>query len=257
VVLAEYVWATGVIAVTADGVGSATGARATVLAETGPNGGKLVRLEAWGTADNAGNGGQVRIFPAGVTVNDEAAILHHAQHEDGTVATSPIVTTTGAGTRNAEAFSADFVHAPQAMTIYASLIERGNSGTAGVLQIGTATGAGDARIGLNMSSSTYRATYNNGSGADATAAPSASPAVGQPFELMATIDGAGNLEFTQVIDGGAPEVESSATGDALPAAWGSALIHFNATGTSNVGLMAARSIKVALGVHSLALMRLA
>jgi len=180
----------------------------------------------------------------------------YMQLEDDTpAATTYVSTTTVAVARGAEAFSAPFVHAPQAMTIYAKLIERGNSGTAGVLQIGTATGAGDARIGLQFSSSAYRAIYNNGSGANQTVSPSASPSVGQPFELMATIDEAGNLEFTQVIDDGAPEVETNATGDALPAAWQSLLIHLNATGTSNVGLMAGEAIKIVGSVKTLAEMR--
>jgi hypothetical protein len=74
----------------------------------GPNGGKLWRVELTATG-TAGNTRGVRVYPTGTTLNTDAAIIHHVQHEEALNASSPIVTGASSVTRAADfaGFSGD------------------------------------------------------------------------------------------------------------------------------------------------------
>lgn len=149
------------------------------------------------------------------------------------------------------------VHVPHdELTLYASLVERGNTGTAGVVQAGTLTGASDPRFGLMMSSSTYRGIWNNGvAGLATTPAPSAAPSAGNPFELLVSVSADGTVRFGQVIDGGAPEFAEASGGAVAGGSTLATVIHLNATGATNVGVGMFMAVKLARGVHSFGAMR--
>lgn len=154
---------------------------------------------------------------------------------------------------SAESETCEVVHSAlqEELTLYASLVEQGNSGTAGVAQLGTATGASDARFALSMVSGTYRGLFNNGSGLSTTSAPSAAPSTSDPFELCASIAADGTLRFHQRIDGGSVETEQAAAGAPTGGSFDSNRLHFNATGLTNVGAAFFRSLILARGRHSL------
>lgn len=124
VVLATYTWATGAIVVNGSGAGTADGARARTLAEFGPNNGKVVRLEVYATPSGAGlpNGGDFFIYPVGSAASTLSAILHHAQHETGVIATDPIVTDGSSKTRPGELLYVPVPLVPVAMTVMADII---------------------------------------------------------------------------------------------------------------------------------------
>lgn len=153
-----------------------------------------------------------------------------------------------------EAFSVPCAVAQEPLTLYTSIEERGNSGTAGVVQIGTLTGATDPRLALAMVSSTYRGLWNAGSGLTTTPAPSVAPSVSDVIELMVTVAADGSVRFGQSINGATPEFEVTA-GSAPSGGLLGSVIHLNATGTTNVGLGLFRAVKLARGVHGFDAMR--
>lgn len=155
-----------------------------------------------------------------------------------------------------EAFSVP-VHVPHdELTLYASLVEQGNTGTAGVVQVGTLTGASDPRFGLLMQDATYRGIWNNGvAGLATTPAPSEAPGIGNPFELLVSVASDGTVRFGQVIDGGTPEFEEASGGATAGGSTLATVVHLNATGTTNVGLGLFMAVKLARGRHSFDAMR--
>lgn len=254
---AVYDWSTGVISVVDSSVGSATGARARTLRAVGPNGGKLVRVEVYGVADNPGNTGSVFLYPTGTSANANNAFVHHMQHEDGSVATSPIVTSGSAVTRNNETMYATFASAPQAMTVYAQFREIGSASDGGfaLFQVGSSNGGDEPRLGVFTESANgrYRAHYETVAGT-AQATPAVDVAWDEDGEVIATLSAAGQIAAA-VSAGGAAETTGTGGTLALPAAWADTRVYLNSLGNFNRGLSALRSLKIATGVKSLAEMR--
>ena len=268
VVLGTYTWATDSIVETSSPEGSSTGVRRTVLAEYGPNGGRVVRLEVYGIAATATNAGRLYIYPSGTSVNSLVAILHHAQHEDGVKATTPIVNTGSAGTRAAETGYGSYVHGQQTKTVYLKFKEWGTAfgGNLGVYLNGAAAGSG-ARFQVYSQSSSdgrYSVLYNNGT-ASAIAQITAPNAVSydDDVELLCVLDynadGDGDVSISQSVDGGATTTPATASGPSgglvTGAVWGASRAYLGSLGSSAQGVNPLLEAKELPGVQSWATMR--
>src|SRR5690606_7652024 len=97
VCIGRLAWATGE-AIVQSGTGIV---RAQKLADAGPNGGPVYRLMVTATG-TAGNQRQIRLYATGIPTNTQTVIIHHVQHEVGSIATSPIVTAASTLTRAAD-----------------------------------------------------------------------------------------------------------------------------------------------------------
>jgi hypothetical protein len=266
VVRAQYTWSTNAIAISASAEGTSVGVRAIVLAEGGPNGGKIVRLEAFAVASNPGNAGRLYIYPTGVGINSLSAILHHAQYESGRVATSPIVTTTVALARPDEKMTAapgfmmEDIRAAGGATFYQEWIERGTAWAAGsstrYWQVGN-----DRRL-LIFSSSSGNGTidgsfFATGIGS-ATSGPSTVVPIGSPAaaRLLVYRDPADSLWKVQLgvsVDGAAEVLGAVSTFGATLPDFDVDLMTFAASHDANVEApVGLQAIKGVPGVRSLA-----
>jgi hypothetical protein len=207
----------------------------------------------------AANTNQLQVRPTTTTVSETGDVYAGGvQAENSTITSSYIRTTTGTATRNVETFFADFVHAPQAMTIYAKLrarIASGGNSDVRVLHIGSATPGADPRLIILDDPNGYTAAHDNGSTVVTTADTLTGVALDEPFELRLVVNADGSLLLGQSIDEAAEEVTATTAANALGAAWAGQRLYLNSSGASNVGLNAFEATKVMPGVLSLAAMR--
>lgn len=223
-------WATGQARVQ-QGAGTVIARK---LANAGPNGGPVYRLIVTATG-TAGNAHSVLIYPSGTSQNTQTAIVHHVQYEVGPIATSPIVTTTAAVTRSADALTFPWPHAPQAMTGYLRFVERGAVAMTSVfralLQIGTDTTAPRLFVGAFSTNTTYRLAFLTPTSSVASILPTAPP-IGARVELLWRLYADGSVQIEQSIDGGTPVVAARSSGIGLPAAWSGQILRLS--GVPNV-----------------------
>lgn len=213
----QLTWATGQASIAA-GAGTVLARK---LANAGPNGGPVYRLIVTGTG-TVGNQRLVVIYPSGASQNTQTAIVHHVQHEVGSVATSPIVTTTAAVTRAADVLTFPWPHAPQAMTGYLRCVERGavamTGGSRVLFQIGTGTTAPRLFVGAIATGTTYRVSLSTTTSSVAAMLPIA-PSIGSRVELLWRLYADGSVQIEQAINGGTPVVAARSSAIGLPAAW--------------------------------------
>lgn len=189
-------------------------------------------------------------------VNPSTGLFGTVQIEANAIyPSSYIPTTTAAVTRSADALSFAFTPVPQAMTVYADLIDLGTGLVNGlrVFQIGTNAGArlllrGDGTVSPYLQ-------FNNGAATQVTGSITLW-AVNSRVEPLATLatDGATTLGFS--VDGAAQSNATAGTAQALPSVWGESVLYIGiGEAASGPGFAAFRSVKVAPGVKSLAQMR--
>lgn len=253
VVRADYTWATDAVVVGSSSAGSSTGARVQTLAEVGPNGGKVVRITAYGTPNNSGNTERVYFFPTGPTgTNALTAIIHHVQRETGSVATSPIVTAGSTVQRNAETIDIPIGFGPQELTLYVDLWDSGwarsaSAFTGDILTLGRA-GSGNGFVQIDNINSTSFRVVSVGSSGTITAYTAVTSSAQQRVELAVTISSAFAVGGQYSVAGGTTgSLGSNANADGMPTAW--------AANNIRVHREAIRSIKIAACTHTLAEMR--
>lgn len=236
VVRAQYNWGTGLASVTDFGVGSSPSVIAQQLAATGPNGGELVRVQITAIADNPGNVGGLYIYPTGTGVNGESAILHHAQHEDGAVATSPIVTDGSTKTRNAERPYAPFPHRPQALTVYwkGLVVDLPNGGDVWprFVSIGGEDSGAGFGVFFDRTAANLVAKLNNGGASGSATVNASSISRFDEIEVRAVLRADASFFPAFSVGGGAESAGTpSAAVSSLPSDWASPHIsigaHFN------------------------------
>lgn len=213
VCLVRFTWATGQTSVQ-----SGTGiVRAQKLADAGPNGGPVYRIIVTGTG-TPGNSRSIFVYPTGTSQNTETVILHHAQHEGGPFATSPIVTTASTVTRAADVLTFPWPHAPQPMTLYVRIVETGGvlrESDSTIVRIGASPGN---RVVLfnNAATDTYALRYAS-NGSVATLTLSVAPVRDDIVEFLIPIDEAGAY-LAQSINGSDP-TQTTLASLPIPTAW--------------------------------------
>ncbi len=159
----------------------------------------------------------------------------------------------------------DFPGAPQAMTGYAKIRDRGFFSHVGrVCQIGDTSASTDPRLVVRgiAASDYFKATYDNGVDAavDGSSGGSAFPTWAQEFELRWWLNADGSVQIWYSLDGGAESTSgaSSAPSDGLKNTWAGQKLWLGCDpATGNVGDQWLRAIKFARGLHTLAEMQAA
>jgi len=248
VVRGIFNWSTGVPNVT---VGSGS-VLADKLADVGPNGGSLYLLAVIGTG-TSGNERWGFIYPTGIAQNTKTAILHHAQMEASIrVPTTPIVTDASARTRAADSLSCEWLHRPQAQTVYLRGVERGNATMASFSFALWGISGGGARVGLwgtTLHPNGYIAEMVNHKNQFATSLCSQSFDLNDRFEFFLRIFADGSVRLDAARNGGpvvVGEHQPPPTGGLAPE-WGAPIMWIGARAAGNAGLSALRDVLVLRG----------
>lgn len=217
-----------------------------------------VRLLFTSLAVTAANTNVLSVEPAtdavGSVANVGTLYAGGVQAEDGPFPSSYLKTTAGTLPRSADGLSFPFNALPQALTMYAKIVERGSAQTtvqqSGVAYVGAAAFTDPCFYLGSDTTGRYR-------GADfgvfSTAA--AGPAIGSTVELRALLFADGSVQLGQSINAGAEAVAAQSAAHAMGSAFSAPTLYVNALGTGNVGFNAFVALRIAAGAQSLAYMR--
>ncbi|HEX6941132.1 MAG TPA: hypothetical protein VF158_17145 [Longimicrobiales bacterium] len=249
--IGRLTWATGQASVQ----GGAGTVLALKLANAGPNGGPVYRLIVTATG-TPGNSGSIFLYPSGTSQNTRTVIVHHVQHEVGAVATSPIVTTTAAVTRSADALSFPLpasLSRPVPMTLYLRFVERGaafeQAFQGDIVEIGS-TARPLLQVDNANDTGTYRVLYTTAVGVDSFSDAPVAVAVGDVVELAAVLTAAGAARIRIARNGGAEQAGPDGTARGLGAApWPVQTLGLAVRNQSPLDVI---ELKVATGEHTIA-----
>lgn len=191
--------------------------------------------------------------------NGDAIDVDFVQNENGTFASSEIVTGAVAVTRGADSYSLPFTTPPQEMTVYAKFVEGGSVLVAGarVFEFASSGGA-DPRFLVQSNPTVYSFYHNNGVGIRNTPIIAAGPSIGNTVELNTRLFGDGSVDLTQSINSAAETTSGQSASLSLAAAWSAQLAWLNSEGTAGgYGFTALQQFKIVAGSRSLAEMRAA
>lgn len=255
-------WAT--MAVTTQiGVPAASGA--TLLAGTGPNGGKLALfwMTATGTAAGTGQAGHTRSLFLSICSNGsgsigQTAFQHAAQFEANAAAPSSLIVTAGVAlTRAADKLSFPYAPLPQAMTLFVTGVINNNIGPSNYPLLFLGTGSvTTAYMACRFQGSdmTLQGVYDPGSGANGSN-PAGGAAYGKSFKARQTLSGTGVLTTALTLGAAAEVVGASAGAAALPATWSAATLTISGTQNfAQAANMAVQRIVIASRVQTIATM---
>lgn len=153
IVLAELDFETGAVTIQSSAAGANLAAAADYIG-IGPNGGRLYRFRVTGTPTNAGNERRVLIYPIAADY-DGASILHHAQIDISSSASSAIITTDSPVTRPADNINKTDVNLnPERGSFLLRYIRTFETGFAYILGLGNANDE-QLVIGNSTQSNTY------------------------------------------------------------------------------------------------------
>ncbi|MDH5279527.1 MAG: hypothetical protein OEW52_00090 [Thermoleophilia bacterium] len=241
--LAEYTWATGALSTLDSNAGTAVGVRACTLRAKGPNGGKLVRLEAYGTPSNAGNNGRLYIYPDGGRTTSDYVYLHHAQYETGTVATAPIVTDGSTKTRNDELISIPVPRGIVPMAILAEVVEWG-SGFLENARLWSITNGSDANPRLLLYASapgTFYIHYQTASAVSVDRTVTPGQVGGDRLRILALLYSDGSVQIGCQIGSGAVTMSTRSSAIGLPREWAAGTLYVS-------GNSSARGVSPIVGI---------
>lgn len=187
-----------------------------------------------------------------VTSGDVIGVDYAQMESTASYATSPILTTTAAVTRNTDSLTAAFNYRPVAMTLYVKYIATGvvPGSDLMALSVGPAVaprfyvgigGGGDAAVNHQTTAGTVSATGG------------ALPASGSVVELRGVLNSTGSVYVGQSINGAAETVTSASTTLTLAGAWSSNRIALASDNTGNylpMGLMNALVLSGVRGMDS-------
>ena len=224
---AELTWSSGAWATVA---GSGELFTPELLANAGPNGGKVYRL-TMGATGTAANGRRFIVYPTGVGQNGLSAILHHAQLVENEVCHSVIVTDTVATQRSQDFASLAFPWRPQPMWVYAKFVDVG-SGEAFNAPVVALQASSTTRLMLLSHASTerqWRFFHESPAGQSSSSQTSGAGAHGDTVELLGLLSSTGSAQLLWSLNGGTVTTESAGAARAYADNWADAAIFFGVT----------------------------
>lgn len=166
--------------------------------------------------------------------------------------------TTAAFTREADSLFKPYVDSagdaipPQEQTVYVKFVEQGTvlaGNGARVLEIGNAA---NPKLILWQNAGVYGAFYRLNAGSSAASATGVAPSLDDSVELLATLSGAGAVQASISVNGGATTVASAGADIGLAPAWGQARVDINANAGGDTGSNAFIQVTILAGTKSLA-----
>ena len=169
---------------------------------------------------------------------------------------SPIITTSAAGTRAADSYSLPFTVPPQEMTVYTKFTDEGISRTANARLWAISNGAGTPEfVTFTPADGFYYVEHIPGPVA-AVNIPVSS--VGDTWEFGARLLGDGSVDAQRTINGGAETDIAPSVPTPFASAWSGQLCWLNSGGAAAfTGFTAIESFKIVAGARSLDEMRAA
>lgn len=208
------------------------------------------RFSTVGTAAGTFAQGLVKLATSG-----DAVDVYNAQCEDGTIATSDIITTTVAVTRPADALSFTYTPVPQAMTVEVKFTESGTlSAGLNLLSIENSASAAPL-LYVDSNGAEYRAIHNNGS-ATVVSGANTGPTAGVSTEIRALVNSNGSVDIGQSLAGAAEVLGGVTAANTLSGAWSATtLLFLNQRGAGTNGINAFQYVRIMAGVQTMATMR--
>lgn len=180
-----------------------------------------------------------------------------AQVEVGAAPSSYIATTTVSVARAADSLKFPFTTAPQGMTVYAKITERGTgfmASSARLWEIGN-TASGQALF-VYAATTRYDTFLSVTAGSRLSQPLAANPVFGDAIETRTVLASTGTVTQGTTINAGSETLGSTSATCTLPGAWDAQTITLNDAGSgSGVGIAAFQSLRVLAGTKTLAEMR--
>lgn len=211
------------------------------------------RLAASATGVVAANTNWVQISPASAaSVTDVGTVYAFGvQAENATFASSYIKTTGATATRQADNLSRSMPLAPQTLTAYARIVERGTvlSSPARVFQVGKSDNTSPRLILSNQG--TYQWLHGTSAGVVSINA-AATPSVGDLVEFRCLLFADGSVQMGQTINGGTEAMTARSAALPLASAWSDAKLWVGGLSTQWFGFAGFLALKILPGEWSLA-----
>lgn len=204
------------------------------------------------TSVNSANTNRVLIMPTNNSAETGSVDVFRVNVYD--VATPSYSIVDASETRNADTHVQDWLHAPQAMTVYVKLLEWGTLATTGgyVFHVGADTTA-DPYFSIYSTGSFYQAVHSPVAASLSTLA--VAPTYGQIVELCAQVDQNGAVLLFQSLDGGALATGTQGSDQGFAAAWSDDIANIGGTGLVPQGMSPIIQVRAVADVYSMAQMR--
>lgn len=171
-------------------------------------------------------------------------IIDYVQIEAGPVATSPILTGTGATTtRNADRLTFATTFLPQQCTVAVAFVEQGTAqlpSNAGLFSIGESTN--EAILVQNDGSGHYRAIHRRAG--DVTSTASVAPPMGTAVSMRIPVSSMGAIQLAQSLGGADESIAAPSSNAPFSSAFSSAVLTVGDRGAGTGGIAAFTSIVV-------------
>ncbi len=217
--------------------------------------GGFYRILGSSNAITAANTNRLYLYPGG-SAGQGTVIAVGAQAEDATYPSSYIPTVAATVTRAADALLLPIGFLPQALTLYAKYIERGNA--ASNVGISLATRLTNGNFMFSYPTATTLKAYHQTAAGNVSSGVVTAGVVGDTVEVRAVLQADGSCLLGISINSGAETVSTTSGALPLAAAWADANLYPTqpiAQAAPFVSLQ--QSCRVAAGVQSLAYMRAA
>lgn len=154
-----------------------------------------------------------------IVTSGDAIAVDYCQLESTNYDTTPILTTSGSATRNADSCSATFPYRPVAMTLYVKYVATTQNPAAptNILQVGS--GATAPRLFLALTVNGQLVIQHENGVSSVNSSIGSQPAAGQLVEGRAVLNADGSVLVGQSINAGAESVSAASGALAMGPAW--------------------------------------